>query len=176
MLMRVRAQYSGGLELRAAWNQSCRLYWIVGLFSLFSNLMMLTGPIYMLQVYGRVLGIPQDRPLLIVTRIDPLHIDKIDRGKRVTLRFTALDQRTTPELEGVVSLVSADSFEDDGGGASYYRAEIFVEPEEMAKLAGNSALIPGMPVETFIRTADRSPLSYLLKPIVDYFNRAFRES
>ena len=120
--------------------------------------------------------IPQDRPLLIVTRIDPLHIDKIDRGKRVTLRFTALDQRTTPELEGVVSLVSADSFEDDGGGASYYRAEIFVEPEEMAKLAGNSALIPGMPVETFIRTADRSPLSYLLKPIVDYFNRAFRES
>ena len=120
--------------------------------------------------------IPQDRPLLIVTRIDPLHIDKIDRGKRVTLRFTALDQRTTSELEGVVSLVSADSFEDDGGGASYYRAEIFVEPEEMAKLTGNSALIPGMPVEIFIRTADRSPLSYLLKPIVDYFNRAFRES
>ena len=118
----------------------------------------------------------QDRPLLIVTRIDPLHIDRIHRGKRVTLRFTALDQRTTSELEGVVSLVSADSFKDDGGGASYYRAEIFVEPEEMAKLAGNSALIPGMPVETFIGTADRSPLSYLLKPIVDYFNRAFRES
>jgi ABC-type protease/lipase transport system fused ATPase/permease subunit len=54
--MRVRAQHSGGLELRAAWNQSCRLYWIVGLFSLFSNLMMLIGPIYMLQVYDRVLG------------------------------------------------------------------------------------------------------------------------
>ena len=120
--------------------------------------------------------IPQDHLLLIVTRIDPLHIDKIDRGKRVALRFTALDQRTTPKLEGVVSLISTGSFVDDGDGASYYRAEIFLEPEEMVKLVGNSALIPRMPVEIFIRTADRSPLSCLLKPIVYYFNLAFRES
>lgn len=65
--MRVRAQHSGGLELSAAWNQSCRLYWIVGLFSLFSNLMMLTGPIYMLQVYDHVLGSKSQETLVALS-------------------------------------------------------------------------------------------------------------
>ena len=47
---------------------------------------------------------------------------------------------------------------------------------ELDKLAEDQVLIPGMPVEAFIRTADRSPLTYLIKPVADYFNRAFRES
>ena len=120
--------------------------------------------------------IPQDRPLVIAARVDPIHIDQIVAGQLVNLRFSALDQRTTPELVGQVMLVSADAFEDESGGISYYRAEITLNPGETEKLEDNQILIPGMPVEAFIRTADRSPLAYLIKPMADYFNRAFRES
>ena len=120
--------------------------------------------------------IPQDRPLLIVADVDPIHIDKIVVGQEVNLRFSALDQRTTPELVGQVTLISADAFEDDGSGLTYYRAEITLKPGEVAKLNDGDTLIPGMPVEAFIRTQDRTPISYLIKPMADYFNRAFRES
>ena len=120
--------------------------------------------------------IPQDRPLVIAARVDPIHIDQIVTGQAVNLRFSALDQRTTPELVGKVVLVSADAFEDESLGASYYRAEIMLNPGELDKLAEGQVLIPGMPVEAFIKTADRSPLAYLIKPMEDYFNRAFRET
>jgi HlyD family secretion protein len=119
---------------------------------------------------------PQDRPLLIVARVDPIHIDQIVTGQQVNLRFSALDQRTTPELVGQVTLISADAFEDDALGVTYYRAEIELNTGEISKLNKGDTLIPGMPVEAFIRTADRSPIAYLIKPMADYFNRAFRES
>ena len=120
--------------------------------------------------------IPQDRPLVIAARVDPIHIDQIVTGQAVNLRFSALDQRMTPELGGQVALVSADAFEDEAVGASYYRAEIVLNPGEVEKLPDGQVLIPGMPVEAFIRTDDRSPLTYLVKPMMDYFNRAFREN
>lgn len=120
--------------------------------------------------------IPQDRPLVIAARVDPIHIDQIITGQQVNLRFSALDQRTTPELVGQVAIVSADAFEDENIGISYYRAEITLNPGELSKLADGQVLLPGMPVEAFIRTADRSPMAYLVKPLADYFNRAFRES
>ena len=120
--------------------------------------------------------IPQDRPLVIAARVDPIHIDQIVTGQSVNLRFSALDQRTTPELVGEVTLVSADAFEDESVGISYYRAEIVLNPGEIDKLDENQVLVPGMPVEAFIVTADRSPLAYLVKPMADYFNRAFREN
>ncbi|MGD1884999.1 MAG: HlyD family type I secretion periplasmic adaptor subunit [Paracoccaceae bacterium] len=120
--------------------------------------------------------IPQDRPLVIAARVDPINIDQIAVGQAVNLRFSALDQRTTPELIGQVSLLSADAFEDEAVGISYYRAEIILSAGEVDRLPDGQALIPGMPVEAFIRTADRSPLVYLVKPMTDYFNRAFRES
>jgi len=120
--------------------------------------------------------IPQDRPLVVAARIDPLHIDQIVVGQQVNLRLSALDQRITPELVGQVVLVSADAFEDEAPGARYYRAEIMLNPGELALLNEGQVLIPGMPVEAFIRTADRSPLAYLVRPMADYFNRAFRES
>ncbi|MEM8578613.1 MAG: HlyD family type I secretion periplasmic adaptor subunit [Pseudomonadota bacterium] len=120
--------------------------------------------------------IPQDRPLVIAAQVDPIHIDQVLVGQSVNLRLTALDQRTTPELVGQVTLVSADAFEDERVGLTYYRAEIALSPGEIDKLAEGQVLIPGMPVESFIRTADRTPLGYLVKPVQDYFNRAFRES
>jgi HlyD family secretion protein len=119
--------------------------------------------------------VPQNRPLIIRARIAPTDIDRVFPGQRVLLRFTALDRRNTPELVGRVSQISADTFEDERTGRAYYRARIVMAQGEQAKLPDGAVLIPGMPVETFIRTADRTPLAYLVKPLADYFSRAFRE-
>jgi membrane fusion protein, type I secretion system len=119
--------------------------------------------------------VPQDRPLVIAARIETIHIDKLFVGQTVVLRFSAFDQRQTPELEGTVKLVSPDAFEDEASRISYYRAEIELNEGEQNKLPEGAVLIPGMPVEAYIRTADRSPLSYFLKPLADYFTKAFRE-
>ncbi|OAN78558.1 RTX toxin [Sulfitobacter sp. EhC04] len=120
--------------------------------------------------------VPQDRPLVIAARVLPIHIDQIVVGQQVNLRMSALDQRTTPELVGQVMQISADAIEDDATGQSYFRAEIALNPGEMEKLPGGTILLPGMPVEAFIRTGERSPMAYLVKPVADYFARAFRES
>ncbi len=119
--------------------------------------------------------VPQDRPLIINAQVEPIHIDKLYLGQDVTLRFSALDQNTTPELIGQVAQISADAFEDEGTRQSYYRAEIILSEGEQDRLPEGVTLIPGMPVETFIRTEDRTPLAYLVKPLSDYFTKAFRE-
>lgn len=119
--------------------------------------------------------IPQDRPLVIGARIQTINIDEVMIGQPVVLRFSAFSSRTTPEIDGRLDRVSADALMDEATRAPYYRAEVSIPPEEIEKL-GSLALVPGMPVEVYIQTGDRSPLAYLLKPLADYFNRAFRES
>lgn len=119
--------------------------------------------------------IPQDQPLVVNARIEAIHIDQVHVGQAGTLRFTAFDQRLTPEIFGKVTNISADVFTDEVTGVSYYQAEMLPNDGELTKLEGQE-LLPGMPVEAFIKTAERSPLSYLVKPLADYFNRAFRES
>lgn len=120
--------------------------------------------------------VPQDRPLIIQANIDPIHVDETHVGQEVMLRFSALDQRTTPELFGKVMQISADAFTDEATKASYYRAEIVLSEGEIEKLPEGVTLIPGMPVEAFLRTADRTPLAYLIKPFTDYFSKALRET
>ncbi|KNG94707.1 HlyD family type I secretion periplasmic adaptor subunit [Pseudaestuariivita atlantica] len=120
--------------------------------------------------------VPQDRPLVIAAQVETIHIDQLFMDQTVSLRFAALDQRTTPELFGRVTQISADAFSDETTGASYYRAEIVLSEGEQDRLPAGATLIPGMPVEAFIRTDDRTPLAYLVKPMADYFARAFRES
>ena len=120
--------------------------------------------------------VPQDRPLVIATKVMPTDVDQIHLGQEVTLRFSAFDQRRTPELLGKVTLVSADIFTDEATGAAYYQAEVQLNEGEAEKLPEDMVLIPGMPVEAFVRTADRTPMDYLLKPLADYFAKAFRES
>ena len=119
--------------------------------------------------------IPQDRPLVIATQVPPIHIDQIYVGQTAKLVFSAFSANETPELSGRVAVVSADALIDARTQAPYYRAEIVLDPGELAKLSGQT-LIPGMPVEAFIQTEARTPLAYLLKPFTDYFARAFRES
>ena len=120
--------------------------------------------------------VPQDRPLVVAAQVSPINIDEVYVGQSVSLRFSALDQRETPELFGVVTLISADAFEDEASRQSYYRAEIELKEGEIEKLPQGVVLVPGMPVESYIRTADHSPLTYLVKPLADYFFKAFRES
>ena len=119
--------------------------------------------------------VPQHRPFVVSAQISPVHIDELSIGQKVKLNFSAFDRRTTPELFGQISRISADALVDEQSKSSYYRTEIILNPGEVAKLNG-LVLLPGMPVEVFIRTGDRTPLAYLLKPLAEYFNRAFRES
>ncbi|GIT92564.1 HlyD family type I secretion periplasmic adaptor subunit [Jannaschia pagri] len=118
--------------------------------------------------------VPQDRPLVIQTQVDPIHIDQVYPGQPVTLRMPTFDARTTPELFGSVIRVSPDSFTDEVTGMTYYQAEVLPNEGEIERLNGQ-VMLPGMPVEAYIRTEDRTPLTYLTKPLTDYFNRAFRE-
>ena len=118
--------------------------------------------------------VPQDRPLVIAARIPPMHIDEVRPGQPAVLVFSAFLARDTPELSGRVAHVSADVLTDERTGETWYRAEILPDAGEVARL-GDRALRPGMPVEAFIRTADRTPLAWLVQPFTDYLARAMRE-
>ena len=118
--------------------------------------------------------VPQDTPLLVAARVDAIHVDQLHVGQPVLLRFPAFNQRETPEIDGQVITVSADTFTDDNTGQTFYRAEVVPQEDQVERLNGQE-LLPGMPVETLIKTDERTPLSYLVKPLADYFNRAFRE-
>jgi HlyD family secretion protein len=143
------------------------------------------GTVYGLQVFGPgavlrpadpVLSIvPDGRPLIITARVPVVAIDEVTPGQSTTVKFPAFDQRTMPDVIGTVTRLSADAFIDDTTRQAFYRAEITLAEDELAKL-GDVALVPGMPVEAFIRTRDRSPFAYLVQPLMIYFDRAFRES
>jgi HlyD family secretion protein len=121
-----------------------------------------------------MLIVPQADVLEAEARIAPQDIDQIRLGQRAVLRFAAFNQRTTPELDGEVSRVSADVSEDEKTGAQYYTVRIAVADGEIARLGGLK-LVPGMPVEAFIQTSPRTVLSYLIRPVHDQIVRAFRE-
>lgn len=118
--------------------------------------------------------IPQDRPLVVAARVATINVDEVHPGQEVVLRFSSFSSRTTPEIDGVLTRVSADILVDQATNIPYYRAEVTIPPEQIAKLK-DLQLIPGMPVEVYIQTGERSPMAYLLKPLSDYFTRAFRE-
>lgn len=119
--------------------------------------------------------IPQDRPLLITARIAPIHIDEVTPGQPAELVFPAFSARDTPHLRGKVTRVSADALTDPQTGVTYYGADVQLAEGEGDRL-GDQVLLPGMPVEIFLQTGERSPMAYLVKPFTDYFSRAFRES
>ncbi|NRA99784.1 MAG: HlyD family type I secretion periplasmic adaptor subunit [Rhodobacteraceae bacterium] len=118
--------------------------------------------------------IPQDQPLVVQARIDSVHVDQVFQGQDASLRFTAFDQTNTPEVGGVVTEVSADVLRDEVTGVNFYEVELIPRDGELVKLEGQT-LLPGMPVEAFLKTTERTPLSYLTKPLTDYFNRSLRE-
>jgi HlyD family secretion protein len=121
-----------------------------------------------------MLIVPQTDDLQVEAKVNPQDIDKLQIGQKTLLRLSAFNQRTTPELNGVVTRVSPDVTTDQRTGQSYYTIRVSMSPEEVARL-GDVKLIPGMPVEAFVQTGDRTMLSYLIKPLSDQLMRAFRE-
>jgi len=123
---------------------------------------------------GEQLIVPSADSLIVEAKFAPQDIDQVKIGQRAVVRFTSFNQRTTPELNGVVTRVSADTTVDQRTSAPYYTLRISLSREEIARL-GEVTLVPGMPVESFIQTGDRKVISYLMKPLSDQVMRAFRE-
>lgn len=121
-----------------------------------------------------MLIVPQDDQLIVEAQIQPVNIDQVKIDQTATIRLPSFDQRTTPELRAMVSNISADLLQDANTGLSYYVTRLVIPNQELQKL-GNKNLVPGMPVEAFIKTNDRSVISYLTKPITDQIQHALRE-
>ena len=118
--------------------------------------------------------VPDDDSLAVEARIVPSDIDKLWVGQSASLRFSAFNTRTTPQIDGVVERTSPDIATDQRTGVSYYTVRIRTTAAQVARL-GEVKLVPGMPVESFIKTEDRSVISYLVKPLQDQITRAFRQ-
>ncbi|WP_414464646.1 HlyD family type I secretion periplasmic adaptor subunit [Hyphomicrobium sp. DY-1] len=118
--------------------------------------------------------VPEKRKLTVECRIDPKDIDQLSVGQQTILRLTAFNRNTTPELDGKLLRVSADLDTDEKTGARFYRATIAIPDNELARIA-SLTLLPGMPAEAYIRTGERTVISYFMKPILDRRAQVFRE-
>jgi len=144
-----------------------------------------SGVVYDLKLFGSrsvirpadplLFIVPQDRPLVIAAEVDPIDVNRVFPDQDVVLRFPAFDMRSTPDLYGRITRISPDAFSNPQSGRSFYRAEIELPNAELAKLAKGQNLIPGMPAETFIRTGEHTPFTYLTRPLTRYFQRAMRD-
>jgi HlyD family secretion protein len=121
-----------------------------------------------------MLIVPDTDALAVEVKIAPRDIEQVYVGQIASMHFAAFNQKTTPELQGDVSMVSPDLTQDQRTGTSYYTVRITLKAEEVMKL-GKSKLVPGMPVEVFIQTSERTVLSYLTKPLMEQAERALRE-
>jgi membrane fusion protein, type I secretion system len=121
-----------------------------------------------------MLIVPEADNLSVEVRVNPQDIDRLQLNQKAILRFTAFNVRTTPEIEGTVTRISADTSTDQRTGQSYYTVRIAMAADQIERL-GDVKLLPGMPVEAFVQTGERTMFSYLMKPLHDQFVRAFRE-
>lgn len=133
--------------------------------------------------------VPADAGLVVMARLNPIDVDQVYPGQPATLRFSAFPARETPEFDGRVVRVSADAVRDARTGLSWYEVQLAMDPsaaeagaedgagdENGARRSfGHLEVTPGMPVEAHIRTGDRSVVSYLVKPVSDFFHRSLRE-
>jgi membrane fusion protein, type I secretion system len=121
-----------------------------------------------------MLIVPEADALMVEAKVNPQDIDQVQIGQNALLRLSAFNQRTTPEITGSVMRISADTSTDQRTGLSYYTIRIAMPPEEVARL-GDIRIVPGMPVEAFVQTGERTMLSYFAKPLSDQLMRMFRE-
>lgn len=118
-----------------------------------------------------MLIVPQSDLLVVDARVSPNDIDQIYLGQKVFLKFPSFNQKSTPERKGVLERISPDLIIDAKTGQQYYEARILLDGDETA-----FRLVPGMPADAFLQTGNRSILSYLVKPIADFFALALRAS
>lgn len=124
---------------------------------------------------GTVLQIvPQNNHLAFEMRVDPISIDQVYVGQEARIRFSAFNQRTTPELVGSIIRMAPSSVLDEATGLSFFEIAVDITPDELSKL-GDVDLVPGMPFESFLQTDERTVLSFFVKPLTDQIQEAFRE-
>ncbi|MGE7418569.1 HlyD family type I secretion periplasmic adaptor subunit [Methylobacterium tarhaniae] len=121
-----------------------------------------------------MLIVPRADALTIEARIQPHDVDQVRIGHKAILRFSAFNQRTTPEVAGTINMVAADVSHDQKTGASFYTVRIQPASDELKRL-DKLKLVAGMPVESFIQTGERTVISYLIKPLADQAAKAWRE-
>jgi protease secretion system membrane fusion protein len=112
--------------------------------------------------------VPTDDALIVEGQLPVNLIDRVHVGLPVELVFSAFNVNKTPHIPGVVTQVSADRTVEERSGTPYYKVRARVSPEG-AKLIEHKKLViqPGMPVEMFVKTGERTLMSYLLKPVFD---------
>ncbi len=118
--------------------------------------------------------VPEKANLIFAARVDPADIDQVFKGQKANVRLSAFDQRTTPEVNGLVSLVSGDATQDQPNTPPYYKVHIELPQGERERIK-DKELVPGMNVEVFIQTKSRPVFEYLLQPLTDQIRRAMRE-
>jgi HlyD family secretion protein len=121
-----------------------------------------------------LLIVPLDEALNLEARVMPQDIDQLSLGQHAIVRVHASNQRTTPELAGTVTRISADVTREQQSGLTYYTIRVALPVEEVQRL-GTVRLVPGMQAEVFVQTLERTPLQYFLKPLQDQIARAFKE-
>jgi HlyD family secretion protein len=121
-----------------------------------------------------MLIVPQSDELLVEAKVAPTDIDQAALGADAYVRIMAGNQRTTPELRGTLTRISADLTKEPQTNQAYYLIRVTLPDTEVRRL-GELRLVPGMPAEVFVRTGERTPLQYLLKPLREQIARAFRE-
>ena len=118
--------------------------------------------------------LPTSSDLIIEARLEPSDIDNVYIGQTAEMRFVAFNSRVTPQIPGAVAFISPDRFVDQATQQPYYMARLRIT-EELPANVDREQIYPGMPVEVFISTDERTFLEYLVKPVTDSFSRAFRE-
>ncbi len=144
----------------------------------------ITGTIYQMAVHteGGVIGpgetlmliVPEGDDLVLQAQVSPNDISQVNAGQLAIVRFPSFNSRTTPEIFGEVQQVAADISRADANSPPFYAVRLVLSAKELEKLGANK-LKPGMNAEAFIQTSSRSPMSYMLKPLVDQFSRSMRE-
>ncbi len=117
--------------------------------------------------------VPNEAQLVVEARLSPNDIDQAAIGQKARMRFTAFNRRTTPEIMGKVLTIGASTSTDGGNGQNYYLTTIALQ--DNVRIVADRPVVPGMPVEVYLSTEERSALSYLLKPFTDQVARAMQE-
>lgn len=119
--------------------------------------------------------VPKDDLLIVDVQVRPQDIDVVHEGLRAQVHLSAFNQRNLPRVEGTVVSVSADRLTDQRTGQHYFKAQVVVDPDELARLGEDHKLTPGMPADVMIVTGELTLFDYLYKPFVDVIRRSFRE-
>jgi HlyD family secretion protein len=144
----------------------------------------ITGTIYQMSVHteGGVISpgetlmliVPEGDDLVLQAQVSPNDIDQVHKGQKARVRFPSFNSRTTPEIYGEIEQIAADVSRVDATTPPFYAVRLVLSAKELEKL-GDNKLKPGMNAEAYIQTTSQSPMSYLLKPLIDQFAHALRE-